>query len=99
MRCADPALSLQAGLDSTLHLAMGNALAPLRDQGVLIVGSGMSYHNLAICFQAGARPLRRFRCLAGRCVQDPATREQLLAKWREAPGGAASHRREEHLIL
>jgi aromatic ring-opening dioxygenase catalytic subunit (LigB family) len=34
----------------------------------------------------------------GDAVQDPSTREQLLTKWREAPGGAASHPREEHLI-
>ena len=31
-------------------------------------------------------------------VQDPTTRRQRLSQWREAPGGAASHPREEHLI-
>ena len=39
-------LSLQAGLDPRTHLEIGHALAPLRQQDVLIVGSGMSYHNL-----------------------------------------------------
>jgi aromatic ring-opening dioxygenase catalytic subunit (LigB family) len=92
-------LSLQASLDPALHLALGNALAPLRDQGVLIVGSGMSYHNLADMFSGrGGAAAAAFDAWLGEAVQDPATRPQLLAKWRDAPGGAASHPREEHLI-
>jgi aromatic ring-opening dioxygenase catalytic subunit (LigB family) len=41
------AMSLQAGLDPQVHAAIGAALRPLREAGVLIVGSGMSYHNMS----------------------------------------------------
>jgi aromatic ring-opening dioxygenase catalytic subunit (LigB family) len=92
-------LSLQSGLDAGLHLALGRALAPLRDQGVLIVGSGMSYHNLADLFSGrGAAAAAAFDAWLGEAVRDPTTRDRLLERWREAPGGAASHPREEHLI-
>ena len=50
-------LSLASSLDPGRHLAAGRALASLRDQGVLIVGSGMSFHNL----RAYMRPATRER--------------------------------------
>lgn len=39
-------VSLLASMDAAEHIRLGQARAPLRDEGVLIVGSGMSYHNM-----------------------------------------------------
>jgi hypothetical protein len=47
-------VSLKAGYDPSAHFALGRALATLRDDGVLIVGSGFSYHNLQM-FGPGAK--------------------------------------------
>jgi aromatic ring-opening dioxygenase catalytic subunit (LigB family) len=93
-------LSLAAGLDPTLHLAAGRALTPLRDEGVLIVGSGMSFHNL----RGYGRPetperARAFDRWLTRSVETAAPeRHALLTNWREAPYAAYAHPREEHLI-
>ena len=92
-------LSLQHSLDPALHLKMGRALAPLRDEGVLIVGSGMSYHNLrAMYLPSGADAAASFDAWLAEAVRDPATRDAKLTAWRSAPGGREAHPREEHLI-
>ncbi|MBS0254727.1 MAG: dioxygenase [Proteobacteria bacterium] len=43
-------LSLDRALDGRGHLALAARLAPLRDEGVLIVGSGNIVHNLHLFF-------------------------------------------------
>ncbi len=93
-------LSLAASLDPALHLAAGRALAPLRDEGVLIIGSGMSFHNLRGYFQPETPERAKvFDDWLTRAVESPpAGRDALLTGWRDAPFAAYAHPREEHLI-
>lgn len=46
------AMSLDRALSPAQHLALGKRLAPLRDEGVLIVGSGNIVHNLSLWRQS-----------------------------------------------
>ncbi|HTG38887.1 class III extradiol ring-cleavage dioxygenase [Sphingomonas sp.] len=94
-------LSLHAGFDPALHIAAGKALAPLRDERVLIVGSGLSYHNLpAMRDDSGYEPSRRFDDWLRETVIDaPAEeREARLLSWADAPCARAVHPREDHLL-
>ncbi|WP_434390631.1 DODA-type extradiol aromatic ring-opening family dioxygenase [Melittangium boletus] len=93
-------LSLKHGLDPAEHLAMGRALAPLRDEGVFIIGSGMSYHNLRAGFGRGAqRVAEDFDAwLRETAVLDAPARDARLSQWDQAPASRQSHPREEHLL-
>lgn len=93
-------LSLLRGLDPAAHLALGRALAPLRDEDVLIVGSGLSYHNLRAFGPQAAAPSKAFDDWLQRTVVEsaPAARTQGLLDWAGAPAARLAHPREEHLI-
>ena len=93
-------LSLAASLDPALHIATGRALAPLRDEGVLIVGSGMSFHNLRAYMHPETRDRARVfnRWLTEAVEQPEPIRSAQLTNWRSAPNAAFAHPREEHLI-
>jgi aromatic ring-opening dioxygenase catalytic subunit (LigB family) len=80
-------LSLSSSLDPALHLAAGRALTPLRDEGVLIVGSGMSFHNLRAYFRPETQQrARAFDAWLTAAVESPAgERDALLAEWRNGP--------------
>jgi len=93
-------LSLAASLDPALHLAAGQALAALRDEGVLIVASGMSFHNLRAYLRSETvERARAFDRWLTQAVESPAAeRAALLTEWRNAPQAVFAHPREEHLI-
>ncbi|MFV0622390.1 DODA-type extradiol aromatic ring-opening family dioxygenase [Sphingomonas sp. ac-8] len=93
-------MSLRRSLDPAEHLAIGRALAPLRDEGVLILGSGMSFHNLR---ERGSRVTpatdRWDAALADAATDpDPAGRMARLADWESLPEARYAHPREEHLL-
>lgn len=93
-------LSLKAGLDPLEHIAMGRALAPLRDEGVLIVGSGMTFHNLRAFGDPNSKPVSEAfdAWLREAATSAPAERDRHLADWSRAPAARLAHPREEHLL-
>jgi aromatic ring-opening dioxygenase catalytic subunit (LigB family) len=93
-------LSLQRGLDPATHIAAGRALERLRDEGVLVVGSGMGYPNMRGFGPGFEAASRRFDDWLTATVEDadPQRRDAALSRWEQAPDARVGHPREEHLV-
>ncbi len=93
-------LSLKAGYDPGEHLAAGRALAPLRDEGVLVMASGLSYHNLRQFGPGAAAASKAFdEWLTQTLVRsDSRERVERLLRWSEAPAARQAHPQEDHLV-
>jgi aromatic ring-opening dioxygenase catalytic subunit (LigB family) len=90
------AMSVHQDLDPRAHLELGSALAPLRDEGVLIVGSGSSFHNFAAFGSPRAAEFDDW--LNHVAVLPDAERRTALEGWTAAPAARIAHAREEHLV-
>lgn len=99
-------LSLLRGLDPTMHIRIGEALQPLRNEQVLILGSGFSFHNLRTFYH----PLPNGEDKHNEAFQDflldtctsnsisESQCEQRLKDWSKAPYARYCHPREDHLL-
>jgi len=102
-------ISLQTQLGAAHHLRLGEALAPLREEGVLIIGSGHLTHNLrewiGIARTRGMQPadvgvepyVREFGDWVDRALRDDD--RDSLARWKElAPHARRAHPSDEHFL-
>jgi 4,5-DOPA dioxygenase extradiol len=92
-------LSLPRPRTPELLLAAGRALAPLRESGVLILGSGGVVHNLRLLDWGGSSGPQPWATAFGGWVhaQLLAGHEAALQDWKRAPGSAESVPTSEHL--
>ena len=99
-------LSLLNSLDPETHINIGKALRTLRQENVLFIGSGFSFHNLSAFF-APNNPLADEKnaafedWLIARCTNPDLSeleRQQRLINWQNAPYARFCHPREEHLL-
>ena len=94
-------LSLKSGYDPQEHIRVGQALQPLRDKGVLIIGSGLTYHNMRGFGRDESTPIAEaFENYLNSAIEqsDAEVRNDMLAKWETIPGARLAHPREDHLI-
>jgi 4,5-DOPA dioxygenase extradiol len=94
-------LSVQPHLGPAHHLALGRALAPLREDGVLIIGSGSFTHNLSEFFHGrlDQEPqwVTAFADWFGQALLEN-RRDDLLRYRQVAPFAEKNHPAEEHLL-
>lgn len=100
-------IALRADLDPAAHIAFGEALQPLREEGILILGSGMTYHNMQTLTAnmrgggGGTAPeSQRFDDWLTDVLtaREPDDRRTALVEWQAAPVARMAHPREEHLL-
>jgi aromatic ring-opening dioxygenase catalytic subunit (LigB family) len=94
-------LSIRADFDPDAHLEAGRLLAPLRDEGILIVGSGLSFHNLrALGHPAAQEPSQQFDRWLQQSLVDLSGEERAarLLQWEAAPSARIAQPREDHLL-
>lgn len=100
-------LSLLGDLDPGRHIDLGAAIAPITDDDVLVLGSGLSFHNMQAFGPANPASgvdadNEAFDAWLQQICTDPAmdeaTRRDQLVAWADGPAATYNHPREEHLL-
>jgi 4,5-DOPA dioxygenase extradiol len=91
-------LSIDRRAPSSTHLEVGRALAPLRDQGVLILGSGNVTHNLGHAMRARGTDTPEWAARVDADVTRAVTQHDgdALARMLETDAGRMSHPTPDH---
>lgn len=97
------AVSLHASLSAKRSIEVGNALAPLCNDKILLLGSGYTYHNMQGIFHpsnATYKASSSFNDWLKETITSNNFDERVrkLENWETAPGARESHPREEHLL-
>jgi aromatic ring-opening dioxygenase catalytic subunit (LigB family) len=99
-------LSLVNSLQPRQHIQIGKALANLRKDNVLIIGSGFTFHNMRAFFAPATKESQAMNAVFEQWLIDTFSsnqyteteREQRLIDWESAPAARYCHPREEHLL-
>jgi len=98
-------LSLIRGLDPGAHIALGKALRDLKEENILVIGSGFSFHNMrAFAWEGNGQPdpandlFQNWLIEACTAPISQSEREKRLIEWEQAPSARYCHPREEHLL-
>ncbi len=96
-------ISLAHHLNPETHINIGKALADLREENVLIIGSGLSFHNMTAFFSSTDPFLSKAfdQWLVDTCCDQnmtPKRQQERLINWALAPHARYCHPREEHLL-
>ena len=99
-------VSLSASLDAAEHVRIGQALAALKDEDLLILGSGFSFHNMQALMSKRDDAIdqrnQAFENWLSQTCSDSGIseteREARLVDWEQAPHARYCHPREEHLL-
>jgi aromatic ring-opening dioxygenase catalytic subunit (LigB family) len=99
-------VSLAASLEAAEHVRVGQALGSLKDENLLILGSGFSFHNMQAMISNNGDSTdqgnQEFETWLAQTCSDQSLSEQeretRLVGWELAPHARYCHPREEHLL-
>ena len=94
------AVSLHNSLAADTNMAIGQALAPLREDNILLLGSGYTFHNMHAFFNPTEKTYQAAKDFNSWLKDTIMSNDRLerLQQWEQAPGARVCHPREEHLL-